>query len=238
MTGTILNVATILIGGTLGTLLGAKIPEKLRQTVVIGLGLYTFAYGISLFIKTENAIIVVLSVLIGILLGEWWNIENGLNRLAVWLEKTLIKSTDESNQKRFVRGFLMASLLFCVGPVAILGSVQDGLTGDYQLLVVKSILDGFAALAFSASMGVGVIFSALPILIYQGGISLLAAQAQNVFTTSMITEMSATGGILLLAISLGGLLEIKPIRSANFLPALVLAPLFVAIMSWLKISLP
>ncbi len=228
MIGTFINVVTVLVGGTLGCLLGAKLPEKLRQTVVAGLGLFTLAYGISMFIKTQNAIIVILSLLIGILLGEWWQIEQGLHNFGGWLERKFVNSGDENSQKKFVRGFLTASLVFCVGPMAILGSVQDGLTGDYQLLLVKSILDGFAALAFAASMGLGVLFSALVVLLYQGAITLLAAQAQAFFTTGMITEMSATGGVILLAIAIGSLLEIKPIRSANFLPALVLAPFFVA----------
>ena len=236
MIGTFINIATVLVGGTLGCLLGSRLPERVRQTVVIGLGLFTLAYGISMFIKTQNAIVVVLSLLIGILLGEWWNIEKGLYNLGTWLEVKVLKSNDESSQKRFVRGFLTASLLFCVGPMAILGSVQDGLTGDYQLLVVKSILDGFAALAFAASMGVGVLFSAIVVLLYQGGITLLAVQAQSFFTEAMITEMSATGGVILLAIGIGGLLELRPIRTANFLPAIVLAPLFVAILAWLGIT--
>ena len=198
--------------------------------------MFTLAYGISMFIKTQNAIVVVLSLLIGIVLGELWNIEKGLNNLGTWLEVKVLNSTDESSQKRFIKGFLTASLLFCVGPMAILGSVQDGLTGDYQLLVVKSILDGFAALAFAASMGVGVLFSIIPVLLYQGGITLLAIQAQSFFTEAMITEMSAVGGVILLAIGIGGLLELKPIRTANFLPALVLAPLLVALLAWLGIA--
>lgn len=236
MTGTFINIATVIIGGILGCLLGSKLPERVRQTVVTGLGLFTLAYGISMFIKTQNAIVVVLSLLVGILLGEWWNIDKGLNNLGTWLEVKVLNSTDESSQKRFVKGFLTASLLFCVGPMAILGSVQDGLTGDYQLLVVKSILDGFAALAFAASMGVGVLFSVFPVLLYQGGITLLAVQAQSFFTDAMITEMSAAGGVILLAIGISGLLELKPIRSANFLPALVLAPLFVALLALLGIT--
>ena len=236
MTGTLINIATVIIGGTLGCLLGSRLPERIRQTVVTGLGLFTLAYGISMFIKTQNAIVVVLSLLIGIVLGEWWNIEKGLNNLGTWLEVKVLNSTDESSQKRFIKGFLTASLLFCVGPMAILGSVQDGLTGDYQLLVVKSILDGFAALAFAASMGVGVLFSIIPVLLYQGGITLLAIQAQSFFTEAMITEMSAVGGVILLAIGIGGLLELKPIRTANFLPALVLAPLLVALLAWLGIA--
>ncbi|HPC05161.1 MAG TPA: DUF554 domain-containing protein [Anaerolineaceae bacterium] len=236
MTGTFINIATVIIGGTLGCLLGSRLPERIRQTVVTGLGLFTLAYGISMFIKTQNAIVVVLSLLIGIVLGELWNIEKGLNNLGTWLEVKVLNSTDESSQKRFIKGFLTASLLFCVGPMAILGSVQDGLTGDYQLLVVKSILDGFAALAFAASMGVGVLFSIIPVLLYQGGITLLAIQAQSFFTEAMITEMSAVGGVILLAIGIGGLLELKPIRTANFLPALVLAPLLVALLAWLGIA--
>jgi uncharacterized membrane protein YqgA involved in biofilm formation len=236
MTGTLINIATVIIGGTLGCLLGSRLPERVRQTVVTGLGLFTLAYGISMFIKTQNAIVVVLSLLIGIVLGEWWNIEKGLNNLGTWLEVKVLNSTDESSQKRFIKGFLTASLLFCVGPMAILGSVQDGLTGDYQLLVVKSILDGFASLAFAASMGVGVLFSIIPVFLYQGGITLLAVQAQSFFTEAMITEMSAVGGVILLAIGIGGLLELRPIRTANFLPALVLAPLFVALLAWLGIA--
>jgi len=236
MTGTLINIATVIIGGTLGCLLGSRLPERVRQTVVTGLGLFTLAYGISMFIKTQNAIVVVLSLLIGIVLGEWWNIEKGLNNLGTWLEVKVLNSTDESSQKRFIKGFLTASLLFCVGPMAILGSVQDGLTGDYQLLVVKSILDGFASLAFAASMGVGVLFSIIPVFLYQGGITLLAVQAQSFFTEGMITEMSAVGGVILLAIGIGGLLELRPIRTANFLPALVLAPLFVALLAWLGIA--
>jgi len=236
MTGTLINIATVIIGGTLGCLLGSRLPERVRQTVVTGLGLFTLAYGISMFIKTQNAIVVVLSLLIGIVLGEWWNIEKGLNNLGAWLEVKVLNSTDESSQKRFIKGFLTASLLFCVGPMAILGSVQDGLTGDYQLLVVKSILDGFASLAFAASMGVGVLFSIIPVFLYQGGITLLAVQAQSFFTEGMITEMSAVGGVILLAIGIGGLLELRPIRTANFLPALVLAPLFVALLAWLGIA--
>jgi uncharacterized membrane protein YqgA involved in biofilm formation len=135
------------------------------------------------------------------------------------------------DQNRFVRGFFTASLLFCVGPIAILGSIQDGLSGNYQLLAVKSVLDGFAAVAFASSLGVGVLFSALPILVYQGGVSLLATQIQPLVSEAMMTEMTATGGVLLMAIAIGNLLELRPIRSGNFLPALLVAPLLVALLT-------
>jgi hypothetical protein len=230
MTGTFINIATILIGGSLGLLLGARLPERLRQTVVIGLGLFTLAYGFNMFLKTENPLIVLGSLLVGAMLGEWWQIEAGLQNLGAWLERNIMKGGEES-QARFIRGFLVASLVFCVGPMAILGSIQDGLSGDYNLLAVKSVLDGFASLAFASTLGVGVLFSVVPTLLYQGGIALLAAQADAFFTTGMMNEMSAVGGVILLAIAISSLLEIRPIRSGNFLPALIIAPVVTALLA-------
>jgi len=135
-----------------------------------------------------------------------------------------------------VRGFLTASLVFCIGPLTILGSIQDGLSGDYQLLAIKSILDGFAAMVFASTLGVGVLFSTLVILIYQGGLSLLAQQTQALFSEAIVTELSAVGGVLLLGIAVSNLLEIKPIRVGNFLPALLIAPLLVAALTALGFS--
>jgi hypothetical protein len=130
-----------------------------------------------------------------------------------------------------VRGFLTASLLFCVGPLTILGSIQDGLRGDTSLLAVKSVLDGFASLAFASTLGIGVMFSTLVILVYQGGISLLAAQLSAVVTEPMMNEMTAAGGVILVGLAISSLLEIKTIRVGNFLPALAVAPLIVWILS-------
>jgi uncharacterized membrane protein YqgA involved in biofilm formation len=239
MTGTILNIVTVLVGGFLGLLLGSRLPERLRQTVIAGLGLFTFAYGISMFLKTANSLIVLGSILFGAMIGEWLGIETGLEKLGAWLEARFQpRGSDNSGQSRFVRGFLTASLVFCVGPMSILGSIQDGLTGNYQTLAVKSILDGFGALAFASSLGVGVLFSTLVILVYQGGIALLAGTVQTFFTPAMMNEMTAAGGVILLAIAISSLLEIKKIRSGNFLPALFIAPLVVAVLSALKITLP
>lgn len=236
MTGTLLNIATILIGGTLGLILGARLPERLRHTVVAALGLFTLAYGLSMFLESENPLIVLGSLLVGAILGEWLQIENGLQNIGVWLEQRVMKGGEDS-QARFVRGFLIASLVYCVGPMAILGSIQDGLSGDYNLLAVKSVLDGFASLAFASTLGVGVMFSVLPILVYQGGISLLAAQADVFFTQAMMNEMSAVGGVILLSIAISSLLEIRPIRSANFLPALMIAPAITALLAWAGLAL-
>lgn len=249
MTGTFINVFAILLGGALGTVLGGKLPDRLRQTVMAGLGLFTLAIGFQMFLKTQNSLVVLGSLVVGIILGEWWQIEEGIRWMGRKLEQRVMRSSDPnasaeeraSRQERFVRGFFTASLLFCVGPIAIIGSIQDGLNGEYQLLAVKSVLDGFASLAFASSMGIGVLFSALPILIYQGGISVAAAQLNAVVSPAMMTEMTATGGVLLMAIAVGGLMEIRPIRSGNFLPALLIAPLLVALLEALGLpwaSLP
>lgn len=225
MTGTFLNVITVLIGGTLGLLFGARLPERIKSTVVSGLGLFTAAMGLQMFLKTENPLIVLGALLIGALLGEWWKIEDGLARLGAWLEGRFRVQNGGSN--RFIRGFMTASLLFCVGPMTILGSIQDGLTGNYNLLAVKSVLDGFAALAFASTLGVGVLFSSLVVLIYQGGISLLAGQLSAIVSDAMMNEMTAAGGVILLGLAVSSLLEMKKIRTGNFLPALAVAPLIV-----------
>lgn len=235
MVGTLVNVATILFGGFLGLFLGSRLPERVRQTVIAGLGLFTLAYGLKLFLSTQNALAVLGSLLIGVLLGEWLQIDRALQRLGVWLESRFTKIENGSSDNRFVRGFVTASLVFCVGPMAILGSIQDGLTGEYQTLVVKAVLDGFGALAFASSLGVGVLFSAGIVLFYQGIISLMAVQVQSFVTGAMMVEMNATGGVLLLAIALSSLLEIKKLRTGNFLPALVIAPLMVLLMQWLGV---
>ncbi len=243
-----INVIAILVGGALGTVLGGRLPDRLRQTVISGMGLFTLAIGLQMFLKTQNSLVVLGSLVVGILLGEGWQVEEGIRRMGRWLEARVMRrragkenestSTERSlsHNERFVQGFFTASLLFCVGPIAILGSIQDGLDGNYQLLAVKSVLDGFTSLAFASSLGVGVMFSALPILVYQGAISLLAGQIEPLVTQAMMTEMTATGGVLLMAIAVGNLLEIRPIRAGNFLPALVMAPLIVALLTLLKVN--
>ena len=230
MTGTLLNIAAVLIGSILGLIFGTRIPAKLKETIIAGMGIFIAALGIQMFLKTENPLIVLGALLMGTLLGEWWRIEDGIHKLGEFLERRFSREAEDGSNK-FVRGFLTASLLFCVGPIAILGSIQDGLTGDYSLLVVKSVLDGFASIAFASTLGIGVAFSALILLVYQGGISLLAAQLDAIVTTSMMNELTATGGILLIAIGISNLLEIKKIRAGNMLPALLVAPLIVWILS-------
>lgn len=241
--GTLINVITVLVGGTVGTFLGARLPERMRETIMHGLGLLTLTIGIHLSFKTTEILIVLGSLLLGGIAGEWLRIEERLNNVGRWLEQKTtrnggqsiadqLEDTSRSNATRFSRAFLTASLVFCVGPMTILGSIQDGLSGDYKLLAIKSALDLFAALAFASTLGPGVISAALTVLVYQGALTLGAGWASSALTDPMINEMTATGGVLMLALGLG-LLEIKQIRAGNLLPALLAAPVILAVVEWL-----
>jgi uncharacterized membrane protein YqgA involved in biofilm formation len=214
------------LGSVLGLHFGARLSDQLKSTIISGLGLFIIAMGLQMFLKTENSLIVLGALLFGTLLGEWWRIEDGLHRFGVFLESKFSREDDDGSN-RFIRGFMTASLLFCIGPIGILGSIQDGLSGDYNLLVVKSVIDGFASIAFASTLGIGVAFSSLIIFVYQGGISLMATQVDAMVTTSMMNELTATGGILLIGIGVSNLLEMKKIRVGNMLPALLIAPLIV-----------
>lgn len=228
MVGTIINVGTILLGSLLGILIGSRLSDRLRNTIVAGLGLFTFGYGLISFIETENALIPLGGLLIGAILGEWWKVEEGLEKAGVFLRDRFTRqNSDDEQQRRFVEGFVTASLVFVIGPIAILGSIQDGLTGDFEMLAIKAVLDGFASIAFASTLGIGVAFSALSILIYQGAITLLAGFFSQYFSTTMMNEMTAVGGLILMAIAISSLLEIKKIRTGSFLPALLITPLIV-----------
>ncbi len=242
MTGTILNVFTVLVGGILGTVLGNRLPDRVRETVMHGLGLATLMIGVQLTLGQLSVaeatlgkltfVVVLASILVGGMLGEVMDIEGRLDALGRGLESRTASlqrpATSANGASTFSRGFVTASLVFCVGPMTVIGSLRDGLSGDYTLLAVKSTLDGFAALAFASSLGVGVMFAALTVLVYQGALSLAASWASVVVSEAMLAEASAAGGILLLAIGLG-LLEIKRVRVGNLLPAIFVAPLLVVI---------
>jgi uncharacterized membrane protein YqgA involved in biofilm formation len=235
MIGTLLNALTVLIGGTLGTVLGQRFPQRMQETVFAGLGLFTIAIGLQNTLATGNPLIVLGSVLIGLLLGEWINLELRLEQLGTWLRRVLTRRTHSADSARFVEAFVTASIVFCVGPLTIQGAIEDGLLGDYTKLAIKSMLDGFAALAFASTLGSGVLASIVVILGFQGGIALLASLGADFFTEPMIAELTATGGVVLLAIGLR-LLEIKRIRAANLLPALFVAPAAVALLDALGIG--
>jgi uncharacterized membrane protein YqgA involved in biofilm formation len=244
ITGTLINTATVIGGGVLGTLLGNRLPEKMRQTVLNGLGLMTLVVGISMAITTRNILIPLFSVLIGSILGEVLGIESGLERLGQWVESRLGRRPPAGALVQagptLAQGFITASLVFCVGPLTILGSIQDGLMGNFTLLSIKSMMDGFAAMALAASLGGGVILSAGAVLGYQGSLSLLAmlfATALGGVTrqTPWVIEMTATGGVVILSIAFL-LLDLKRIRAANLLPAILIAPLIVLLLGRLGIA--
>lgn len=228
LTGTVINVVAVAVGGGLGLLIGSRLPERSRRTVMDGVGLVTIVLGLEMALKTQNSLVVLLSMLMGALVGEWARIEDRLTGVGNALKARL----RGGGGARFTEGFVAASLLFCVGPMAILGSISDGLRGDYALLAVKSVLDGFSAMAFASTMGVGVLFSTIPVLLYQGGITLLAGTAEAILTEPVIAELTATGGVMVLAIGLR-LLNIRDIRVGNFLPALLFAPLVLALLEHL-----
>jgi uncharacterized membrane protein YqgA involved in biofilm formation len=225
MTGTLINTATVLIGGTVGTCLRSRFPDRVRQMVMWGVGLTSLVIGLQMSLATKNTLVVLGSLLVGGIVGEFIRLHEGLNKLGDALQVEFSTGKDGT----FSKGFVTASLLFCVGPMTILGSFQDGLNGDYTLLATKSILDGFASLAFAASMGWGVVFAALTILIYQGGLTLGAGLVKPLLTEPMVVEMTATGGTLILAIGLN-LLDLTTVRVANFLPALLIAPVVVRLL--------
>jgi len=241
MTGTIINIIAVIVGGAIGSTMGARLPQKVRDTVMSGLGLMTITLGMSMALQSKNLLIVMGSVLLGGVLGEWWRIEDGLEAVGRWLEARFGRPDDAAEGHSITRAFVTASLVFCVGPLTVVGSILDGLTGNYQPLALKSMLDGFAALAFSASLGPGVLFSTLTILVYQGGLSLVAHLLGTNLSgvsaqTPAIIEMGATGGVLIMGIGLI-LLDLKRIRIGNFLPAIAIAPLVVVVLESLGISL-
>ena len=237
MIGTLINIVAVLVGTLVGVGLGNKLPERIRETVLNGLGLSTIGYAILSLVdamsKQENVpakfIVVLLATLIGSVVGELLGLDPLLARFGGWLERKFARSENAETTARFVRGYIVASLVFCVGPMTILGSIQDGLSGNFSLLAIKSTLDGFAALAFAASLGIGVGFSAITILLFQGSIALAANAAQSIFTAPMLAVLSAVGALLIIGIGLT-LLDLKKIRMANFLPALLIGPLIVAVL--------
>lgn len=250
MGGTFLNVLTVALGSLIGIFVGDRLPERTRESVVTGLGLVTFFVGISNAGETGNIIIPLLSVAIGVIIGELLRIDVALERFAGWLQTRLASqgaqpttpqqpsALSPDTRQRFITGFVTASLLFCVGPLTFLGSIQDGmgLSIGFQQLAIKSVLDGFASIAFAATYGIGVFFTIITVFVVQGGLALIGSAVGAFMTEPMIAEMTATGGLLLMGLSLI-LLDIKRPRMANFLPALLIAPLIVVIAQVLGINI-
>lgn len=234
--GTLINLATVAFGGSLGLFVGDRLPERMRVTIMQGLGLVTLAVGVTGLEPLYDAdlglrrfIILIGAIIAGGLLGEALRLEDRLERFGNRIrERFGVVETPGTHHlpdhSSFVEGFVVASTVFCVGPLTILGGIEDGLGDSIRLLAIKSALDGFAALGFASVYGVGVLASLAVILVYQGGITLAATLVEPLMTTEVIAQLGAVGSLLVLGIALR-LLEIKQIRVVNLLPALLLGPL-------------
>jgi uncharacterized membrane protein YqgA involved in biofilm formation len=220
--GTAINVVAVLAGGGIGTLVGARLPETMRRTARQAIGIVTLLVGVSNFLEYDNPLIPLVSVVVGLVVGELLGIEKWLELFGDGLEKRFSRGESPVS-----RAFVTTSLLFCVGPLTVIGSLQDGLKGDYSLLALKSALDFIAALTFASVLGWGVLLSAGTVLVVQGSLTLGAASLDAVVTGPMISATTATGGILIFGLGLV-LLDLKEVRVANMLPALLFAPLLVA----------
>jgi uncharacterized membrane protein YqgA involved in biofilm formation len=219
MIGNIVNTIAILVGGSLGLFIGDKISKALKDVVMQGLSLAVLLIGLQMALQTENMPVVIFSLVIGGIVGELLSIEANLDRFGKWIEYKL------DSDSKLATGFVHASLIYCVGAMAITGAIQDGL-GNPSTLYSKSLLDGFSAIAFASTLGPGVILSALSVFLYQGSVALLAGVAQEVLITSVITEMTAVGGLLIVAIALN-LLKAADIKVGNLLPAIFISILLV-----------
>jgi uncharacterized membrane protein YqgA involved in biofilm formation len=205
---------SIIVGSLIGLSFKGKIPEKYSQTIMHGIGLAVVLIGIKTALNTDAILIVIISFVIGSIIGELIRIEDRLDQFGNWIGKKISK-----NSTGISKGFVTASLLYCVGAMAIIGSMESGLTGNHQTLFAKSILDGIGSVIFASTLGIGVIFSAVSVFIYQGIITLTASSIKPFLLPEVVSQMSAVGGLLIFAIGLG-LLEIKKIKIGNMLPAI------------------
>lgn len=233
MIAAVINAALVLAGSIVGLICKGKIKESYSNAIMSGLGLCVMMIGVSGAIKTENVLCVIISMVIGIILGELLRIEYRLDRLGEVLQTHLMKGRESG---RFTEGFMTASLMFCVGSMAIVGSMEAGIQHNYATILSKSVIDCVTAVTFAATMGIGVAFSGLAVLIYQGLLTLIFILVGNILPPAMINEMSATGSLLIIGLSLNmiGMTGEKRIRVGNMLPAIFLPILIVPLLEWLK----
>lgn len=232
MVATLINVVLVLIGSLLGLALRGRLSTRFASAVTVVLGLCVLGIGISGMITTANTLCVIICMVVGTLLGEGLNIEKRMDGLGEVLRRKLVRGTGES---RFVEGFVNASVLFCVGAMAINGSMEAGMLGRYDILVSKGVIDGVTAITFSAAMGVGVAFSTIPLLLYQGGLTILFSAVGQVIPGPVVLEMSAVGGTIIVAIALNMLgLPKEKLRVGNMLPAIFLPVLYLPLADWVS----
>lgn len=233
MLGVIVNMLAAVVGGTVGTLFKKGIPEKITKSIMIAVGLCVIYIGIDGALVGENTLVLIVSMLVGTAIGSLIDIDDKINRLGSWVEKKFNKGEKKVS---IAEGFVTATLLFCVGSMTVVGSLNAGLLGDNQMLYTKSLLDLISGTMIAASCGIGVVFSAVSILVIQGGIVLLAELLSGVLTTPAINEMTCVGSVIIIALGLN-LVGISKFKVANFMPAIVLAPLVCMLFELLPFSL-
>ncbi|MEX2442921.1 MAG: DUF554 domain-containing protein [Alkalispirochaeta sp.] len=237
MIASIVNALAILLGSAIGKVVGGRIGTQFRAVVFTGVGVVALLIGISMALESQRFLYLVLALVIGGLLGTAWRIEDRVYQLGEWLKRRFQPRSspgtvaapehDAAGTHSFAQGFLVSSVLFCVGALAIIGSFQAGVEGDYELLFTKSVMDGFMAVLLTAAYGIGVGFSAVSVLVYQGALTLLAGLLAPFVTPLMVSEISGVGGAMVVMIGLN-LLELRTIKTADFLPGLIIVVLFVA----------
>ncbi|TFZ41743.1 DUF554 domain-containing protein [Soehngenia longivitae] len=225
MLGTIVNSLTIIIGAAIGMLFKKGIKEGYKNTIMDGIGLSVLVIGISNALEFENLVVVIVSIVIGSIIGELIDINKRLNNLGDRLQ-----SKFKNEEGNFSKGFVTASLVYCVGAMAIVGAIQSGLTGNHQTLYAKAVLDGITAIIFASTLGIGVMFSSLAVFLYQGTITIFASSLSSILTEIAINEISSVGGILIIAIGIN-LLGLKEIKIANMLPAIIIPPVYYFLLS-------
>lgn len=215
--GTIVNALAIIAGSSLGLLIRSRLPEKITEVAFQGIGLFTLFLGFYMCLKTENFLVMIFSILIGSIIGALIGVDHQIEKFADFIKKKI-----KIDSGSFSEGMITAFLLFCMGSMTILGAIEEGLAGNPQLLFAKSVLDGFSSIALAATLGIGVLFSVVPLLIYQGGLTLFAGLFQNILSNPVINEISAVGGLMLIGLGIN-ILGIKKLRVLNMIPALVIA---------------
>ena len=235
MLGTIVNAGAVVLGGGLGLLLKKGLPARITEAIMGGVGLVVLYIGVSGALAGENVLVAVLSVVLGGALGAWMDIDAALNRLGARAQAAFARGGGKSGAggagggSRFAEGFVSASLLFCVGAMAVVGSLQSGLTGEHSTLFAKALIDGVSAMVFASAMGAGVLLSAAAVLLYQGAITLLASLLAPVLSDAAVAEMTCAGSLLIVGIGLN-LLGLTKLKLANYLPAVFLPLLLVQVL--------
>ncbi len=221
--GTIVNTITVITGSALGLLIGERLPERFKAVIIQAIGLFTFLIGTSMMLKSNNLIIIFLALIAGGVTGEAFRLEEHLNNLTDNLKKRI-----SPNSKTFTEGFITATLIFCVGAMTVVGSIEEGLTGNATLLYTKSIMDGITSLTLASSLGIGVMLSAVSVFIIQGSLTLLGSSLRFLMSGPYLNSITSAGGLLIIALGFE-LLGIRKLKVLNLLPALIYAPLFVYI---------